>query len=139
VDNAIKLLVHRLKSYDVAIQVQRRDLLPEITGDSEQLKEVLVNLIVNACEAMEDGGSILIEETIHNAHVVLRVCDSGPGITADLMDKIFHPFFTTKEDGTGLGLSIARRIVEEHGGSLEIASHEAKGAAFVITLPIKEN
>jgi len=139
VDNAIKLLVHRLKSYDVAIQVQRRDPLPEIIGDSEQLKEVLVNLIVNACEAMEDGGSIRIEETIHDAQVVLRVCDSGPGIAPAIMDKIFHPFFTTKEDGTGLGLSIARRIVEEHGGSLEIASHEAKGAAFVITLPIKEN
>lgn len=137
VDNAIKLLVHRLKSYDVDVQVQRRVQLPDILGDPEQLKEVLVNLIVNACESMEHGGSIQIEESVSFKQVVLRVSDSGRGISDTLIQKIFQPFFTTKENGTGLGLSIARRIVEEHGGTLEAASREPAGTTFVITLPIK--
>jgi signal transduction histidine kinase len=142
VDQAIQLLHHRLESYEVFIKIQRKEPLPLVQVDPEQLKEVLVNIIVNACEAMGQGGSIIIyEETVIEREkfrsAVIRISDNGPGIPDAIQSKIMEPFFTTKEDGTGLGLSIAKRIVQEHGGRLDIKSKEGSGSTFIITLPIK--
>jgi signal transduction histidine kinase len=136
-------LKYRLKSYDVGVTIERGQMLPEIDADPEQLKEVLVNLVVNACEAMERGGSIVIQEQEVNSSegvrlAVVRVVDNGPGIPDSIRQKVLQPFFTTKEEGTGLGLSIAARIIEEHHGSIEIESNENGGAAFIISLPVKE-
>ncbi len=143
VDLAIQLLQHRLKSYDVGVKIERAHPLPEIDADPEQLKEVFVNLVVNACEAMERGGSIVIQEEVAQNHsggvmAVIRVSDNGPGIDESIREKVFQPFFTTKEEGTGLGMSIVARIVEEHGGGIEIESNQDGGATFVIALPVKE-
>lgn len=142
VDAAISLLKHRLESYNVTLEVHREHRLPAINGDPDQLKEVIVNLLANACEALIDGGLILIKETAHlsddaDAGITIEVADQGPGIPNEIRDRIFQPFFSTKEEGTGLGLSIARRIVNEHGGSLELVSESGQGARFVITLPMK--
>ena len=141
VDSAIQLLEHRLKSYEVDIKISREEPLPEIQADPEQLKEVFVNLVVNACESMTGGGTIVITEEVTTAvsaerAVVIRLSDNGPGIPESILDKILQPFFTTKEEGTGLGLSIAARIVEEHNGWLDFKSKEGEGATFIITLPI---
>jgi signal transduction histidine kinase len=116
--------------------------MPPISADPEQLKEVLVNLVVNACEAMKKGGKIVIseDETIERPFgkmVEIRVGDNGPGIPGHLIDKVLQPFFTTKEEGTGLGLSIASRIIEEHGGRLNMASSEGIGTTFTILLPVR--
>ena len=143
VDLVIQLLEHRLKSYDVTIKVVRKQPLPEIEADPEQLKEVLVNLVINACESMNGGGMIEIdekEEFIKSlGHVViLKISDNGPGIPASIKDKIFQPFFTTKEEGTGLGLSIVERIIKEHGGTIEVLSKNGQGASFIITLLKKD-
>jgi signal transduction histidine kinase len=143
VDQTLQLLEHRLKSYDVSVTIQREQPLPEIDVDPEQLKEVLVNLMVNACEAIEKGGTIVIHEDkamnpSEGSVAVIRVSDDGPGIPEAIRQKIFEPFFTTKEEGTGLGLSIVARIIEEHGGSVTAESIEGQGAAFVISLPILE-
>ncbi len=143
VDAALRLLRYRLKSYEVTVTVNRPIPLPIARIDTEQLKEVVVNLIVNACEAMPPGGSIGIEErTDHHPHLgpaaVIVVRDNGPGIPMHLRDKIFQPFFSTKEQGTGLGLSIAQRIITEHGGRLEMEPSEGRGAAFTIVLPCQE-
>jgi signal transduction histidine kinase len=143
VDLVIQLLEHRLNSYEVRIEVNRNRPLPPISADPEQLKEVLVNLVVNACEAMKRGGHIVIseEETIERPTgkmVVIRVSDDGPGIPGPLADKVLQPFFTTKEEGTGLGLSIASRIIEEHGGRLNLTSTEGMGTTFTITLPVRD-
>jgi signal transduction histidine kinase len=142
VDNALQLLSHRLKSYAVEVRVTRLAALPEVQGDPEQLKEVLVNLIINACEEMKEGGTITIEERLFgqqpHQYAVLSIADSGPGIPEDLKQKVFQPFFTTKDEGTGLGLSIASRIVNEHGGRLSLETGCAHGATFVISLPVKE-
>ena len=142
VDMVIQLLQYRLKSYDVEVKIDRRQALPEIEADPEQLKEILVNIIMNACEAMENSGLIVIreEETLVEplGHViVIRLSDNGPGIKKAIQSKVFQPFFSTKEEGTGLGLSIAARIVDEHGGWLDLISEEGKGSTFVITLPVK--
>ncbi len=144
VDSAIQLLRHRLESYGVEVELYRQRRLPEVQGDPEQLKEVLVNLMVNACEAMPEGGKIAIREeegvTGPLGHVaVIRLSDNGPGIPEALQDKVFQPFFSTKEEGTGLGLSIAARIIEDHKGWLNVRSREGKGTTFTITLPCKED
>jgi len=144
VDLVIQLLEHRLKSYDVTIKIIRRQSLPEIQADPEQLKEVLVNIVMNACEAMERGGKMVIheEETFLKPQgrvAVIRLSDNGPGIAESIKEKIFQPFFTTKEEGTGLGLSIATRIMEEHKGWIDVTSKEGEGTTFVITLPAKES
>lgn len=143
VDAALQLLEHRLKSYDVAVAVDRPAALPLVLADPEQLKEVLANLVVNACEAMGRGGSIRIEERVEfagerPAAAVVRVCDSGPGIPPERLESVFQPFFTTKDEGTGLGLSIARRIIDDHGGRIWAESAEGRGAVFTITLPLPE-
>lgn len=142
VDTAMQLLCYRLESYHVKASVHRDKILPAVDADPDQLKEVLVNLIVNACEAMNGGGRIDIHERLLNSspgrqQAEIRVTDSGPGISPAAVKKVFDPFFTTKEDGTGLGLSIVSRIVREHGGRVDLTSMEGRGTTFTIVLPIK--
>jgi signal transduction histidine kinase len=141
VNMALVLLRYRLESYGVEVKLIREHRLPEIWADPDQLKEVLVNLVLNACEVMVNGGVITLREEEKmepplGPAVVIRVSDTGPGIPESVRDKIFQPFFSTKEEGTGLGLSIATRIIEEHGGRLELESKQKQGATFIITLPL---
>jgi signal transduction histidine kinase len=143
VDQALQLLVHRLNSYAVKITLDREIQLPKILIDPEQLKEVFVNLIVNACEAMDSGGKIIIREKVGivpelGLAEIIELSDNGPGISEAIIEKVFQPFFTTKEEGTGLGLSIASRIIEEHRGRLEVDSPDGHGTTFRILLPIEE-
>jgi signal transduction histidine kinase len=143
VNHVVRLLSHRFELAGVECRVDRKEVLPRIQCDPERLKEALVNLLENACEAMVSGGSIVIQEEAVGSHLtsgaaVVRVSDDGPGILEPIRKRIFQPFFSTREEGTGLGLSIATRIIREHGGTLELAPEEAVGATFVITLPIKE-
>lgn len=144
VDTAVQLLKHRLESCSVEVDIQREERLPEVSVDPDQLKEVFVNLLVNACEAMFSGGKIVIREELGEdpelgSVVALTVSDSGPGIPKSVYEHIFQPFVSTKEEGTGLGLSIAKRIVEEHGGKLEAESGAGPGATFVINLPARKD
>ncbi len=139
VDLVIKLLQYRFESSNVEVILHREKMLPEIEIDPEQIKEVLVNLMVNACEAMEEGGCIDIYEeqgTVKNIGeaVIIRVKDNGNGIPEKIRSKVTQPFFTTKEEGTGLGLSIAERIVSNHGGTFSFESTEGIGTTFIITL-----
>ncbi|MFZ5447176.1 MAG: ATP-binding protein [Thermodesulfobacteriota bacterium] len=141
VNMALVLLRHRLESYRVEVKLIRKERLPEIWADPDQLKEVLVNLVLNACEVMVEGGAITIrEETTNDSPLgpaaIIRVSDTGPGIHESIRDKVFQPFFSTKEEGTGLGLSIATRIIQEHGGRLELESKKNEGATFIIILPL---
>jgi signal transduction histidine kinase len=134
-------MTHRLESYQVSVQVERHERLPVVEADPDRLKEVLVNMMVNACEAMKGGGAIVIrEEKALDASLgqvaVVRIRDNGPGIEEGLRERIFEPFFTTKEDGSGLGLSIAVRIVEEHGGRLDLEPGARQGAEFSLILPV---
>jgi signal transduction histidine kinase len=143
VDQALKLLKNRLQLYGVEVKLDRRERLPEIMADPEQLREALVNLVVNSCEAMVGGGELTIKEETGERQdlgrvAILRVSDTGPGIPEAIQSQVFQPFFSTKEEGTGLGLSIAYRIVKDHDGSIDLLSQEGQGATFVITLPCPE-
>ncbi|HPN92980.1 MAG TPA: ATP-binding protein [bacterium] len=144
VDTTLILLEKRFEHDRIMIRVNRKDPLPQIEADPELLKEMLVNLMVNACEAMPEGGHILIVEEMADDEGLGRVArvavsDDGPGIPERLLESISEPFFTTKETGTGLGLSIATRIINEHGGRLDVLSVEGEGAAFIVSIPIKED
>ena len=143
VDTTLQLLQHRLMSYNVTVKLDRLHPLPKIKADSDQLKEVLANLMVNACEAMGEGGTIRIEEEERSDDLlgrvaIIRLTDTGPGIPETILDKVIQPFFTTKDEGTGLGLSIAARILAEHGGRLEIKSRESQGTTISVILPFTE-
>ncbi len=144
VDSTLSLLAHKLESYHVDVLVQRDGRLPEVMADPEQIKEVLVNLLLNACEAMGVGGTITISEeeghmAPHGRVALLRIADTGPGVSEAMCGRIFEPFFTSKEEGSGLGLAIAARIMSEHGGWLHLASAAGKGATFVVGIPAKES
>jgi two-component system sensor histidine kinase HydH len=110
-------------------------------GDAHQLKQVFLNLLLNACEAMPDGGSLAVSvkkvSLDKKSGVMVSMRDSGAGIPTDMLTKIFNPFFTTKWHGTGLGLAIVNRIVQNHNGSIE-ASNEGNGAVFTVILPLQE-
>jgi signal transduction histidine kinase len=145
VDMALQLLRHRFESSGVEIRRERpaQRPLPAVLADMEQLKEALVIILANACEALGARGAITIreEESAANSKdkkAIIRISDTGPGIPETIRDKLFEPFFTTKEEGTGLGLSIAMRIMEDHAGSLTVESSEGRGTTFTIALPIRE-
>ena len=109
--------------------------VPQIKGDANQLKQAFYNLARNAMQAMPAGGRLTIRCSADDNFVMLSVSDSGCGIKPENMQKIFRPFFTTKNAGTGLGLMIVERIVREHGGSLAVDSRENAGTTFTISLP----
>ena len=144
VDMTLQLLRSRFELHGIKVERHRSKYLPEIEADPELLKEALVNLVINACEAMRYGGRLTVTEEDSVAErigraVLIQIKDSGPGIPESIRDKIMEPFFSTKEDGTGLGLSIAKRIIEEHGGQLALRSGADEGANFIITLPVRED
>jgi signal transduction histidine kinase len=107
---------------------------PALWGDEQQLKQVLLNLVLNAVNAQPDGGTVSLGAKRDGKNVSITVADTGPGIPPDLLERVFDPFFTTRPEGTGLGLSIVHRIVEGHGGRIDVDSSE-KGTVFTLSLP----
>jgi len=103
--------------------------------DPYRLKQVIWNLLLNAIQAMPNGGKIVVEAHLEEGDVVIKVLDEGCGINEGVIPRIFEPFFTTKGGGTGLGLAIVKRVVEGHDGRINVISSEDKGTAFIITLP----
>lgn len=119
------------------------DSLPPVYVDPKQIQQVFLNLMLNALQAMQGQGvltvrtaSVFIEET---QWITIVIADTGPGIPAQILDKIFTPFFTTKAQGTGLGLAICHKLIRQHGGYLTVASEDAKGTEFTIRLPASAN
>ena len=108
----------------------------DVSVDPNQFRQVILNLLQNAAEAMPDGGSIRIESFVSLAAVSISVTDTGPGIPVDALQHLFEPFWTTKPAGTGLGLAISYRIIEAHNGTIAVESPSAGGCRFVITLPV---
>ena len=110
--------------------------LPPVRADRQQLRQVLLNLVCNAYDAMSEGGLLVLEGDADDDAVRFTVSDTGDGIADDALPRLFEPFFTTKAKGIGLGLSVAHRIVEAHGGSLDARTNAGTGASFSMTLPV---
>jgi signal transduction histidine kinase len=140
VDGALETLRDRLRK--TGVEVRRRVHADgELEGDPEQLRRVVVNLVSNALDALEESATpepvVEVEtgENLAGTEVWVRVRDNGPGIPAEIHERIFRPFFTSKESGTGLGLAISRKVVESHDGLIELTSVPGDGTEFVVTLP----
>ncbi|HTY25300.1 MAG TPA: ATP-binding protein [Desulfomonilaceae bacterium] len=139
--NEITLLVgNRMELQGITLEQQIDDDLPPIYSDRDQIKQALLNLILNAVEAMPNGGMIHVSAGSNRPgnKVRIRVSDTGGGIPKEVQRRIFEPFVTTKEDGkgVGLGLSVVYGIVSQHGGTIEVDSEEGKGATFTLNLPL---
>ncbi len=114
------------------------DLAPsEICGDRELLKQVFMNIAINAVQAQQNGGTLELAMRRENGSVLATIADSGSGIEPDLLERIFDPFFTTRENGTGLGLAITATIVQAHGGSIAVESEQGRGSTFRLVFPVK--
>src|SRR5215467_12907709 len=138
VEHAVMLGRQQALAKSVEIALRKDPSLPEVEHDSDQIHQVLLNLLLNALQAIDEPGSITVTLERRGDTAVVKVADNGRGISPDHLPNIFRPFFTTKGDGTGLGLSLARRIVEEHHGRIEVASTPGKGTTFSIVLPLKQ-
>jgi len=137
VEHAVMLARQQAMSKAIEIQLKKNDAVPEVEHDSDQIHQVLLNLMINSIQAIEGTGKITVEVGLHDAFATVAVADNGRGIPQEHLPNIFRPFYTTKGNGTGLGLSLARRIVEEHGGHIDVTSTVGKGARFVVNLPVR--
>ena len=122
---------------DVELRPRFAENLPKVSVDPEQIRRVVINLIDNAIEAMDQRGTIEISTAHDEANSLVRivVADNGPGIPPAERDKLFLPYYSTKRRGSGLGLAIVRRIVAEHGGSIDVTDNSPRGTRFAIELP----
>lgn len=139
----ISLLMPQLKQQTISIDMQGDAGNSIVCVDEQQIKQVFLNILINAIQAMPNGGTIRIKNSHHQQsenrrYLCLTIQDAGPGIEESLMPTIFDPFSTTKEDGTGLGLSIADQIIHNHAGWIEAHNAEPHGAVFSIYLPLKQ-
>jgi two-component system NtrC family sensor kinase len=138
IENIILLVRNQTSFRNIAIEKQLSGAVPELLVDPDQIQQVFINIILNAAEAMTKGGELRIESALSadGASILVRFADTGPGIPETIREKIFDPFYTTKEHGTGLGLSISYGIVEQHGGDISVESALGKGSTFMVRLPI---
>jgi signal transduction histidine kinase len=149
--SAVTMADGKAKRGDIQVAVQVPRSLPNIQGDGHQLTQVFANLLINAYEALNGKGNVSLTARLLDAGeegsllpdgnhpvptVIVEVEDNGPGVSAELTDKIFNPFFTTKPQGSGLGLAIVRKIVDAHEGRIDMRGAPGQGTCFRVTLPV---
>ncbi len=136
-EEIISIISHTLEINNITLHTSFSKGLPLVRGDRRKLQQVFLNLVINAMDAMPEGGVLEISSSIQRDEVIITVRDSGCGIKPEHKDRIFDPFFTTKPEGkgTGLGLSISYGIINNYGGSIEFNSEEGRGSTFIIKLP----
>ena len=120
----------------VQIRLQPTPVPLIVRADAKILKQAILNLMLNAVQAMPDGGELILSDSQIEGKARLSVIDTGPGMSPDVLNRIFDAYYSTKKGGTGLGLAMARRIIHEHGGQLSVRSEVGKGSDFSITLPL---
>jgi Amt family ammonium transporter len=142
-DETLALVAYEMEAQGVALEKEYAPELPPVPMDREQMKQVFLNILLNAIQAMEEGGQLKVLTALKNHSAgaknqsVMEISfqDTGRGIPEDMQARVFEPFFSTKEEGIGLGLPIAQRIVEEHGGKIRLESIPGKGTIFYLTIP----
>jgi len=137
VEDCYRLIKNQLNKQGIMFTTNVAEENPMVFGDPDQLKQVFINIMTNAIHALARGGSLIVNIEVRDDLVLVAFEDTGTGIPAERLPDIFNPFMTTKEDGTGLGLSMAQRIVEEHGGRIEVQSVAGEGSTFSVYLPRK--
>jgi signal transduction histidine kinase len=137
VEHAVMLGRQQALSKGIEIALRKDPSLPEVEHDSDQIHQVLLNLLLNAQQAIDAKGKIEVTVEGKGSSAAIEVKDNGRGISPEALPNIFRPFYTTKGDGTGLGLSLARRIVEDHQGRIDVTSTAGKGTTFTVVLPLQ--
>ncbi|MFZ0807150.1 MAG: ATP-binding protein [Candidatus Sulfotelmatobacter sp.] len=137
VEHAVMLGRQQALAKSVQIELHKDPTLPEVEHDSDQIHQVLLNLLLNALQAIDANGSVKVSLRAQGSAALVEVSDNGRGIAPKHLPNIFRPFYTTKGDGTGLGLSLARRIIEDHHGRIEVTSTVGHGTTFVVILPLQ--
>ena len=132
----IQLASHAVGRNSVQIRKETPETLPPLQGDPELVKQMLLNLVINAIQAMPNGGEVVLSASQQQEHLLIGVHDEGCGIPLEIRDKIFDPFFTTKDGGTGLGLAVAHQIVEQHGGTLRAEANPSGGVTLSASFPV---
>jgi two-component system, sporulation sensor kinase E len=135
VEEAVRFFAPELQDREILIEQELRSDLPLLQLDRDQMKQAFYNVIKNSVEAVHRHGRLRIRTDLADTHVIVRFDDSGGGMSAENLSRVFEPYFTTKPSGSGLGLLIVRRIVREHGGELSIESNQGKGLTLTIRLP----
>jgi len=138
IDATIALAGHAASRKGIALRKDAPPSAPAFECDPEQIKQVILNLAINAVQAMSGPGEIVLSARRENSSVKIGVSDQGPGVREEDLDQIFNPFFTTKETGTGLGLSVAHQIAAQHGGSLSAARDSGGGMTFWLVIPLRQ-
>jgi len=137
VEHAVMLGRQQAMAKGIEIALHKDPSLPEVEHDSDQIHQVLLNLLLNAQQAIEGKGKIEVAVEKKGPMAVIEIKDNGRGIAPEQLPNIFRPFYTTKGDGTGLGLSLARRIIEDHQGRIDVTSAVGKGTTFAVVLPLQ--
>ncbi|HEV2387428.1 MAG TPA: ATP-binding protein [Candidatus Acidoferrales bacterium] len=135
VEQAVVLVRQQVTSRPIEIRFTPASL-PAVVHDPGQIEQVILNLLLNAIQAIDRAGVVAVEVKAGDAFATISVRDSGRGIAPEHLDRIFRPFFTTKTQGTGLGLSLTRRIIDQHGGRIDVRSKAGEGTEFIIQLPL---
>src|SRR4029077_5571122 len=140
IERAVELLSTKLARSRVQVHTVLHPGMPPILGDADQLTQVLLNLGANAVDAMPDGGELVFQTELRpeSDAIVIKIIDSGAGMTAEHAPRIFEPFYTTKPEGqgTGLGMSVSLGIVKNHGGRIEVSSEAGRGTTMAVELPL---
>ncbi len=135
-----KMFSHQLRKQKIRLETDLDELLPDIRLDADRFKQVMVNLLMNALQALENAGMIRISSRYYHEQKVVHICiaDTGPGMSVETRNRIFDPFFSTKKTGesTGLGLSVSYGIVRDHGGDIQVQSEPGSGTEFTVILPV---
>jgi signal transduction histidine kinase len=139
-EDALRIIEPRVEERGIQTEIVQDGELPKILADPESLRSVFTNLVINAVEAIDgSGGTVSIHlSKANNDSVRIEISDTGCGIPADDIGKVFEPYFSTKDTGTGLGLAIVKKAIEDHGGTIAISSKQGSGTTFTITLPVEE-
>ena len=134
----ITFLTPQIDEQGYTIKRRYQEYIPEIMADSDMLYQAFLNIVINAMQSMPGGGEITVAISLNEDSVIMVWEDSGEGMPEDVLEKVWDPFFTTKEKGTGLGLGIVKNIIESHGGSIRIGNREARGTRVTVKLPVKQ-
>lgn len=137
VEESLEIFQTKLKKANISLEFFKGEGLPKVWIDVHQIQQALVNLMLNAIQAMEKGGRLRIRTYQDGERVAVEVKDTGIGIPSFHLKRIFDPFFTTKSEGTGLGLSITHKILEAHGGTIDVQSIEGQGSTFTLFIPVR--
>jgi two-component system, sporulation sensor kinase E len=129
---------YELEEAGIAIDEDLAEDLPQLRLDEKYIKQAVLNIVKNAISAMPDGGTLSVATRRHGDDVLLRISDTGEGMSEDVLNKIFEPYFTTKDFGSGIGLTLVYKIVKEHMGEISVVSQRGKGSSFAILFPVPQ-